>query len=73
MKKHFEKINNMQNALLAVAITLIIFGGIGVLVMALMVKPLLAGGIIVFVTMVILYMLIYKILKNDNNANCEDF
>jgi membrane protein implicated in regulation of membrane protease activity len=66
----------MKNALLAAAITLIIFGGIGVLVMALMVKPLIAGGVIVFVTMAILYMLIYKILKKDkkdNDANCEDF
>ena len=63
----------MQNALLAAAITLIIFGFIGLMVMALMVKPLLAGGIIVFVTMSILYMLIFKILKKDDDANCEDF
>jgi high-affinity Fe2+/Pb2+ permease len=63
----------MQNALLAAAITLIIFAGIGLLVMALMARPLLAGGIIVFVTMAILYMLIFKILKKDDDANCEDF
>ena len=63
----------MQNALLAAVITLIIFAGIGLLVMALMVKPLLAGGIIVFVTMLIMYILIFKILKKDEDANCEDF
>ena len=63
----------MKNSLLAAAITLIIFAGIGLLVMALMARPLLAGGIIVFVTMAILYMLIFKILKKDDDANCEDF
>jgi hypothetical protein len=63
----------MQNALLAAAITLIIFGFIGLMVMALMVEPLIVGGVIVFVTMAILYMLIFKILKQDSDANCEDF
>jgi len=63
----------MKNSLLAAAITLIIFGGIGLLVMALMVEPLIVGGVIVFVTMAILYMLIFKILKKDDDANCEDF
>jgi hypothetical protein len=63
----------MKNSLLAAAITLIIFAGIGLLVMALMVEPLIVGGLIVFVTMVIMYMLIFKILKKDDHANCEDF
>ena len=63
----------MQNVLLAAAITLIIFAFIGLMVMALMVKPLLAGGIIVFAVAVIMYMLIYKILKNDKDGNCKDF
>ena len=63
----------MQNALLAAAITLIIFAGIGLLVMALMVEPLIVGGLIVFITMVIVYMLIFKILKKDDDANCKDF
>ena len=63
----------MQNALLAAAITLIIFGFIGLMVMALMVKPLIHGGVIVFITMVIMYILIYVILKKDDHANCEDF
>ncbi len=63
----------MQNKLTAAVITLIIFAFIGLIVMALMVKPLLAGGIIVFAVAVIMYMLIYKILKNDNDGNCKDF
>jgi membrane protein implicated in regulation of membrane protease activity len=56
----------MKNSLLATAITLIIFGLIGLLVMALMVEPLIVGGLIVFITMVIMYMLIYKILKDND-------
>jgi hypothetical protein len=63
----------MQNVLLAAAITLIIFGFIGLIVMALMVEPLIVGGLIVFITMVIMYMLIYKIIKKDSDANCKDF
>ena len=63
----------MQNSLLAAVITLIIFGGIGLLIMALMARPLIVGGVIVFVAMAIVYMLIFKILKKDNDANCEDF
>ena len=63
----------MMNILTAAAITLIIFAGIGLLLMALMVKPLIVGGIIVFVTMVIVYMIILKSLKKNNDANCEDF
>jgi hypothetical protein len=63
----------MKNSLLAAAITLIIFAGIGLLIMALMVEPLIVGGVIVFVTMVIVYMLIFKILKKDSDANCKDF
>ena len=63
----------MQNALLAAAITLIIFAGIGLMVMALMVEPLIVGGIIVFVIMVIVYMIILKSLKKNSDANCEDF
>jgi hypothetical protein len=55
----------MQNALLAAAITLIIFGLIGLLVMALMVEPLIVGGLIVFVTMAMLYILIHKILEEN--------
>jgi len=68
-----KKINNMQNALLSAAITLIIFGFIGLLLMALMVKPSPAGGVIVFITMVIIYIIIYVILKQDNDAKCKDF
>jgi len=63
----------MKNSLLATAITLIIFGLIGLLVMALMVEPLIVGCLIVFITMVIMYMLIYKIIKKDSDANCKDF
>jgi hypothetical protein len=63
----------MQNALLAAAITLIIFGFIGLIVMALMIKTLPVGGVIVFITMVIMYILIYVILKQDNDAKCKDF
>ena len=63
----------MINILTAAAITLIIFAGIGLLVMALMVKPSPAGGVIVFIAMVIMYILIYVILKQDSDANCEDF
>ena len=62
----------MQNKLTAAVITLIIFALIGLMVMALMVKPFLAGGIIVFAIAVIMYMLIYKILKNDKDE-CTDF
>jgi hypothetical protein len=63
----------MQNVLLAAAITLIIFGFIGLIVMALMIKILTAGGVIVFITMVIIYIIIYVILKQDNDAKCKDF
>jgi hypothetical protein len=63
----------MINILTAAAITLIIFAGIGLLVMALMVEPLIVDGLIVFITMVIMYILIYVILKQDSDANCEDF
>jgi hypothetical protein len=48
---------------MAAAITVSIFGIICLLVMALMLVPFIAGGVIVFATMVIMYMLIYKILK----------
>ena len=62
-----------MNILTAAAITLIIFGFIGLMVMALMVEPLIVGGVIVFIAMVIMYILIYVILKKDNDANCKDF
>jgi len=63
----------MKNSLLAAAITLIIFAGIGLVVMALMVEPLIVGGLTVFVTMVIVYMIILKSLKKNSDANCKDF
>jgi hypothetical protein len=53
----------MKNKLLSAAFTFGIFGLIGLLVMALMVEPLIVGGLIVFVTMAMLYILIHKILE----------
>ena len=63
----------MQNKLTAAAITLIIFAFIGFIVMALMVIPIITGGIIVFLCMAIVFMLIHQSLKKQDDGNCKDF
>ena len=63
----------MQNKLTAAAITLTIFAFIGFIVMALMVIPIITGGIIVFLCMAIVFMLIHQSLKKQDDANCKDF
>lgn len=63
----------MQNALLAAAITLIIFTFIGLLVTALIYKPFVTVGIIVLLCMVFVFTLIYYSLKKMDNGNCKDF
>ena len=63
----------MQNKLLAAVITLIIFGFIGLLVTALIYKPLLTVGIVVLLCMVFVFTLIYYSLKKMDDGNCKDF
>ena len=65
----------MQNELLAAAITLCIYGFIGLFVTALIFKPFISLFIVVFIglfSMVFVFKLIYKILKNDKD-DCTDF
>ena len=54
----------MTNVLIAAATTLFIFSFIGLIVVQLIYHPLITGSVIILVIMVLMYITIYKTLKN---------
>jgi ABC-type bacteriocin/lantibiotic exporter with double-glycine peptidase domain len=62
----------MQNALLAAAITLIIFALFGIIVLGAIYMPLLTLGIAAVAFMAFIFGVIYYTLKKQND-DCTDF